>query len=160
MASKDSKVALLPIIGCAVAVVAALMLLLPVMVGTMKLTDTSMDATIFDNIEALLDGAEGTTLMTITTIAYYLMHLGAIVAAVLFGICIFVKNDGILKIAKIISLVVAGLGVIGLIFNFIALGDLTEDMKLIGIEYSVGIGAILATVFSVGLAACSYVIKK
>ena len=109
---------------------------------------------LFDYLEAFFDGADSTTLITATTIVLYLTHLVAIVSAVLFGICIFTGNKKLLNIAKIISYVLAGLAILGLILAFVMIADFNVE------AIKIGVAPILAAVFAIGSAVCSFVLKK
>ena len=150
----DKKLAIQPIIGCVASLVVALMFLLPLMVTDMPspLEDVTMN--LFDYLEAFFDGAESTTLITATTIVLYLTHLVAIVSAVLYGICIFTGNEKLLNIAKIISYVLAGLAILGLILAFVMIDDFNVE------AIKIGVAPILAAVFAIGSAVCSFVLKK
>ena len=157
----DKKVAILPIVGCAASLVAALMFLLPLMVMKAPLTG-SESTNLFDMLELFFEGVEGTTLQTITTIVLYVAHLVAIASTIVFGICIFTGNEKLLNIAKIMAYVLAGLTVVGLILSFVLAGDTAEDLKAFmpTVEVGVGVGPILAAVFAIGSAVCSFVLKK
>ena len=154
----DKKLAIQPIIGCVASLVVALMFLLPLMVTDYPSPLKDVTSNLFDFLEAFFDGAKITTLVTATTIVLYLTHLVAIVSAVLFGICIFTGNEKLLNIAKIMSYVLAGLALVGLILAFIMVADFNKDLpKDI---FKIGVAPILAAVFAIGSAVCSFVLKK
>lgn len=147
-------------IAAACAFLASMMLICPVVAATMsgaglKQTTNMNLFDIWDN--GLKDAPADYTIMTICfSIVFFL----GLIMAVLFILNMFLNNQLIDKILMIAGIAFAVLAVVGLICAFVYGGSNSESVAGMKLSISAGVGAILATIFSVAAAAMTFAEKS
>lgn len=137
------------------AFLASMMLICHVFVMSTEATNVSTGYNLFKCWEVGLDGAP--TEFALMTICFSIAFFLGLVLAILFVANIFFDNKLIEKILMIAAIVFAVVIIVGLICTFVYASNTTStvevDTATIGFTTSVGIGAILTTIFGVATAA-------
>lgn len=150
--SKNAKTSNYIIKGIIVvaALVAALLLIAPVMVADLGITSKGFN--LFDIWDAGLKDAPAD--YVIMTICYSVVFFAGLIVAVLALLSMFVDNKLLNQIAKILVVILAVLAIVGLICNFVYInGDIESKI------YAIGAGGIVSTIFAVVTAAMVYAEK-
>lgn len=136
------------------AFLASMMLICPVITATMTVLGVKSTANVnlFDLWDAGLKDAPAD--YTIMTICFSIVFFIGLIMAVLFVLNMFLNSQLINKILMIAGIAFAVLAVVGLICAFVYCGG-----QEIG-DYGAGVGAILATIFSVAAAAMTFAEKS
>lgn len=148
-------------IAGACAFLASMMLICPVLIGTSSVAGVSSSTrtqNLFDIWEFGLDGASAD--YAIMTICFSIMFFLGLIMAVMFVLNMFVNSKLIDKILMVAGIVFAILAVVGLICAFVYGGSNSESAMGVKISISAGVGAILATIFSVATCAMSFAEKS
>lgn len=128
------------------ALLAALLLIAP-FVASDIVSSASMN--IFDGWDIGLKNAPAD--YAIMLVCYSIVFFLGLIVAVLALLSIFVDNKLISQLIKVLAIVLAVLAVVGLICNFVYIGDANT--------VSVGAGGIVSTIFAVVTAAMVYAEK-
>lgn len=139
-------------IAAVCAFLASMMLICPVWASTLEILGVSKTTSfnLFNIWDIGLDGAPAD--YTIMTICFSIAFFLGLIMAVLFVLNMFVNNKLIDKILMVAGVVFAVLAVVGLICDFVYCGSASS--------LGVGVGAILATIFSVAAGAMTFAEKS
>ncbi len=139
---------------------ASMMLICPVVAATMSAAGLkqSTNMNLFDIWDNGLKDAPAD--YTIMTICFSIVFFLGLIMAILFVLNMFLNNQLIDKILMIAGIAFAVLAVVGLICAFVYGGSNSESVAGMKVSISAGVGAILATIFSVAAAAMTFAEKS
>lgn len=158
MAKKHKKNLLAPIMVCTLALIVVIMLLLPAFTTRENLFGTTTSSNIFEMIGDVFNGNSSSTWFSIDVLLYFTAFIMSILVIVFALAYLFANKKAIMKILNILGFIIGILGLLALIFAFVAVSD--YNGSVIAFTMSVNIWPILASALCIILPICNYITNK